>query len=394
MGYGKDAHLSTAWMPGRLVDTLPSSSPQFWTGANLTWSVFARVDGKTYNLFGVPVPGNGTQPASVVSAEYTSTHTLFTVTAGSASFKLDFFSPVSPANYVRQSLPFSYLTVSASGTNVSASVQLYSDIDDTWTGQSASTTWNYTTSGATSLYQLSVNGAATYTENNDQALWGQAVYASRPSNSSKLSTQSGPSNTVRSQFAINGTLTGQQPPWTAGGVVALAHDLGTVSTETCVTFAVGYVREEAVNYLGNARTAYYRATYSDIPAAVTHFLDDFSDAQTESQSLDTSLAGKASASAGKNYSDIVTLSTRQAYGALDLTIPNDSLNTNDTMAFVKEISSDGNVNTVDVIFPAYPIFFVMDPEYIRLLLEPVVQYLATGRWKQVRVARLIESMAC
>lgn len=372
-------------MPGRLVDTLPSSSPQFWTGGNLTWSVFARVDGKTYNLFGVPVPGNGTQPASVVSAEYTSTHTLFTVTAGSASFKLDFFSPVSPANYVRQSLPFSYLTVSASGTNVSANVQLYSDIDDTWTGQSASTTWNYTTSGATSLYQLSANGAATYSENNDQALWGQAVYASRPSNCSKLSTQSGPADTVRSQFAMNGTLTGQQPPWTVGGVVALAHDLGTVSTQTSsVTFAVGYVRDAAVNYLGNARASYYRATYGDTPAAVTHFLDDFSDAQTESQGLDTSLAGKASASAGTNYSDIVTLSTRQAYGAIDLTIPNDSLDTNDTMAFIKEISSDGNVNTVDVIFPAYPIFFVMDPEYIRLLLEPVVQYLATGRWKQVR----------
>lgn len=24
----------------------------------------------------------------------------------------------------------------------------------------------------------------------------------------------------------------------------------------------------------------------------------------------------------------------------------------------------------------------MNPEYIRLLLEPVMQYLATGRWKQ------------
>lgn len=27
-------------------------------------------------------------------------------------------------------------------------------------------------------------------------------------------------------------------------------------------------------------------------------------------------------------------------------------------------------------------FYVMNPEYIRLLLEPVMQYLATGRWKQ------------
>ena len=38
--------------------------------------------------------------------------------------------------------------------------------------------------------------------------------------------------------------------------------------------------------------------------------------------------------------------------------------------------------TVDVIFPAFPIWYVLAPEYLRLLLEPVLQYLATGRWAQ------------
>lgn len=331
------------------------------------------------------------EPASVLSAEYTATHTIFTVAAGSGSFKLDFFSPVSPADYVRQSLPFSYLNVYASGTNGNTNIQLYSDIDDTWTGQSTSTTWNYTSTGMTSLYQLSANGAATYAESYDQALWGEAVYASRPSNTSKLSTQSGPSDTVRTQFARNGFLTGGQPPWTTGGVVGIAHDLGNVNAETSITFAIGYVREKAVNYLTNARTGYYRATYKDTASAVSHFLDDYDDAQTESQTLDKSLADKASSAVGTNYSDIVTLSTRQIYGALDLTIPNDSLDTNNAMIFMKEISSDGNVNTVDVIYPAYPAFYVMDPEYIRLLLEPVVQYLASGRWKQVRNSNFITS---
>jgi hypothetical protein len=38
---------------------------------------------------------------------------------------------------------------------------------------------------------------------------------------------------------------------------------------------------------------------------------------------------------------------------------------------------------VDVIFPAFPIWYVMSPDYLRFLLEPVVQYLATGRWTKV-----------
>ena len=37
---------------------------------------------------------------------------------------------------------------------------------------------------------------------------------------------------------------------------------------------------------------------------------------------------------------------------------------------------------VDVIYPAFPLFYVTNPEYIRLLLEPIMQYLASGRWKQ------------
>lgn len=44
-----------------------------------------------------------------------------------------------------------------------------------------------------------------------------------------------------------------------------------------------------------------------------------------------------------------------------------------------------NISSQDVIFPAFPQFYVLDPEYIRLLLEPVVQYLASGRWPQAYV---------
>ena len=369
----------TAWLPGDMVANLPSAVPQFWSGSNLTLGVLARVDGTTYSLLGAL--GNGTQAASVVSADFTPSHTIFNLLAGSANLTLDFFSPVSPANYVRQSLPFSYLTVSASSSNGS-SIQVYTDIDETWTGQSGDTASNFTTSGSASLYQLSVNGAMLYTESASmQALWGAAVLAS----SSNSTAQSGAPAVVRGQFATNGSLSGSQPAYAAGNVVAFAQDLGSVSDETSATFAIGYVRELAVNYLNTTRTGYYRATYPDTPSAAAAFLGDYAAANAESQSLDSTLQSKATAAGGSNYSTIVTLSTRQTYGGLDVTIPGDTLDTGDLLVFLKEISSDGNVNTMDVIYPAFPAFYVMDPEYIRLLLEPVVQYLATGAWTQVCV---------
>lgn len=109
-------------------------------------------------------------------------------------------------------------------------------------------------------------------------------------------------------------------------------------------------------------------------------MEDFPEADAEARALDKEVASKAQSVGGGKHADIVTLSTRQVFGALDLTIPEDTLDTRDIMAFVKEISSNGNVNTVDVILPISPILYVLAPEYIRLLAEPLLRYLASGAW--------------
>lgn len=203
---------------------------------------------------------------------------------------------------------------------------------------------DYTSFAGSSFFQLSVDGAAKYSEADNMALWGEVVLASQPSSLSEVTHQSGDPSSVRRQFGSNGELDGTTPKFAHGDVVGIAHDLGLLWNSS-VTFAVGYVREDAINYLGSARTGYYRASYPDTPSAVSHFFDDYSAAEAESLDMDVTLENKAVAAAGTNYSDILTLSTRQAFGGTDLTIPNDSLDTDDVMAFVKEISSDGNVNT-------------------------------------------------
>jgi hypothetical protein len=179
-------------------------------------------------------------------------------------------------------------------TTIESSIQVYTDIDDSWTGQSDDTNWDITTSGSTSIFSLSAVNAATYSENKmDQALWGEVILASRPSNISILTTESGKISTVRSAFTTTGKLSGTYADWTSGGVVGIAHDLGKVKGNRAATYAVGYVREEAINYLGSAYTGYYRAKYPATLDAVTYFLDDFDAAETESLAMDQDLATKS-----------------------------------------------------------------------------------------------------
>ena len=41
---------------------------------------------------------------------------------------------------------------------------------------------------------------------------------------------------------------------------------------------------------------------------------------------------------------------------------------------MKEISSDGDVSTVDVIFPSSPLIIYINPDIFRRLLLPILSY--------------------
>ncbi|EKG18285.1 protein of unknown function DUF1793 [Macrophomina phaseolina MS6] len=373
----KNPYLS-AWLPGNQSADLPSAQPEFWFANKLTWAIIARVDGSAYNLFGVPDPESGSQSATVVGGSFTSTHTIFTLTAGDATITLDFFSPVSPNNYRRQSMPFSFLTVTASGNDgATPSVQIYSDIDDSWTGQSASTTFTQNTAGDTTVYRIRNNNQVTYGELNEMAQWGYAVWGARAD-----SHQSGSPSTVRGQFISNGTLTNATEAWSSGAVVGLAFDLGTVSTPSSAVYAIGYIRELAINYRGSPWTPYYRAYNPDWADAIDHFIDVHDDCVTESQALDSQVQSLGESTGGSNYTAILELSVRQIFGGIDVVIDNSTFDTSKPWAFIKEISSNGNLNTVDIIFPTFPFFYMFNAEYIKILLDPMMQYLEGGTYPQ------------
>lgn len=366
-------------MPGNQAASLATGQPEFWYGNDVGWSVLARIDGQTYNLFGVTTDSSSTTSATTLSANYTSTHSIFIVEAGSETVTLDFFSPVSFDDYIRQSLPFSFLSVSVTGT--ASSVQIYSAIDENWTGQSLAATCSHSTSGNASIHELSANGA-TYAQSADEmALWGTAVYAVHSLDNTSVSFGSGSASALQEQFASDGSLSSSTVSCSENGFHGFAYQLGASSdTPSTVTFAAGVVREDAINYFGSPETHYYRTAYPDIASAVNYFFDDYEDAAAESHTLDLAIETTATSLAGSNYSDILTLSTRQVFGAIDLTVPGDSLNTSEAKAFVKEISSDGNLNTVDIIYPLFPFFYVFAPEWIKLLTDPVLKYSQSGQY--------------
>ncbi|MGH3397090.1 MAG: glutaminase domain-containing protein, partial [Streptosporangiaceae bacterium] len=106
------------------------------------------------------------------------------------------------------------------------------------------------------------------------------------------------------------------------------------------------------------------------------FSADVTAARGRADQLDSRITADARAAGGEAYAGLCAISLRQAYGGAELVAGPHGR----PWAFLKEISSDGNVSTVDVLYPASPAWLYADPAYLGHLLEPLLAYAEAGGW--------------
>lgn len=209
---------------------------------------------------------------------------------------------------MKQSTPFSYLSVQAISTDGAAhTVSVYTDISAEWTSASDNTqtvVWQSSATGPVFTHQVMLETQQDYTEYNDfimrkfPMLAYHAVRAEftsilhrgscllfhnertrvgfsrsrksehSPQNGTSTTYQTGQDIIVRAQFINNGVLANTfdtnfraiSDNWP---VFAFAQDLGTVSgTSDTVVFAIGHVRDPAVEYIIAGGEYQARSLYS------------------------------------------------------------------------------------------------------------------------------------
>ncbi|KAL4241900.1 Glutaminase GtaA [Abortiporus biennis] len=384
LGQGNGTALNAGW-------------PKFWTGSILGWAGYVTVDGTPYNFLGTPsVPSTIAKLAVQKSLKFTSTQSTFVMTAGPVDLTVNFLSPVEPTDLIKQSFPFSYLSLSAaSNDGGSHKVQVYTDISAEWITGNNSLTANWTTSTGDGVvtHQVQLANQCPFTEVSDHIQQGSAFYSTQ--STTGLTFQTGEDIVVRAQFINNSVLLNTQDSqfravsdkWP---VFALARDLGAVSSSSPsseVVFSVGHTRDPAVQYIiANGviqeRSSLFWSHFNSIDDAISSFLSDYPSALSRANAFDEKVSKDASA-ISPDYASIVALSIRQGFAATEITVSKDAegmFNNSDVMMFLKEISSDGNINTVDVIFPSWPLFLYTNPTLGKQLLLPIFEYQATGQY--------------
>lgn len=222
-----------------------------------------------------------------------------------------------------------------------------------------------------------------FTEVGEKAEWGNWYWATH--GGAQMTYQSGPDVDVRGQFMSKGRLANSKDrnfrpiskDWPVFGF-AINFDLVNSSPASAL-FTIGLYQTQAIQYDGPSGVgpvpSLWTSYFQDERDAVDFFYHDYPTANSLSWELDLNIDQDSKAAAGDDYLTLTSLAVRQAFGANQLcgTIE-------EPYIFTKEISSSGNVNTVDVIFPTHPIFLYTNPTLLKLLLRPIFEIQESGKY--------------
>jgi hypothetical protein len=373
----RSPYLST-WLR---ADTLPGNWPTFWAGAVTAITGIVRVDGQPYVFMGAP--GGGWPLATQTALVLTATRSTFTISAGAVRLEVEFLSPVDPANLRRQSVPMSYLSVTATSADAGThQVSLYLDISGEWAhgDRTKQIGWATQVVGGQRVHTCQPTSPSVLAEVNDQASWGTVVWST--DDVAGLTWQTGADATVRAQAATNGALLNtadaNQPRAinSSWPVLAFNRALGAVGPAGSgpVVFVIGHVRTPAVSYLGANLDPWWRTQWATWQDMLGWFRADRDAARAGGAATDAAVNAWAHQAAGTNgtgdqYAALCALALRQAFGGTELVNRGGA-----PWVMLKEISSNGDFSTVDVIYPAFPAYLRLSPHYLELLLAPLFDY--------------------
>jgi hypothetical protein len=305
---------------------------------------------------------------------------------------LSFLSPITPSSTLRQAIPAAYLTVTVKG---SRDVNVYTDLNGEWVSGNRGNEikWELSVNDPSKrgsskgtkpvkTWKIARSEEQLLTEFDDRSEWG-TLYFSGPSD---VQHQSGTSAILRQKFAETGKLANKvdnifrrimedEPVF----AFSKSFKLGGDQKEDSVVFTYALVQEPVVQFASARGLTYMRplwASYFTSPdELISYHYNDFETAKSLALNYSATLAQDAFQSGSKYYQEIVELSARQVLGATQFAGTPD-----DPILFLKEISSNGNFQTVDVIFPAFPFFLYTNPKWLGYLLEPLLEHQLSGQY--------------
>ncbi|KAI5802839.1 putative glutaminase [Pyronema domesticum] len=362
--------------------------PMFWTGEQLGFGIMARLPSKraVYPLVGRAQDSLTANSAYALTDpifqgfQYDSHSTTLSYNLGNAAkIELYFSSPITGDSIMRQSLPASYVEVKVTGNE---DVELYVEIDGaSWVSHDRNVPikWGFSRTSTLQSWAVSRQTELLFTERSDRAEWGTFFFTA-PADPSVTSSTSD-AGAARASFATTGIVSknSTQPVALGNRVFAFSKPFSKndVVSNTTVLFTLAMAQDPIVQFAGKdgylPRRPLWTQYYKSASEMLSFHYNDYQKALTSASVFTNKVSSEATRLVSSAYADILALSARQVMGATYFTgTPKDPI------INLKEISSNGNYQTVDVIFPAFPFFLYLNPSWLAYLLEPLLEHQNAG----------------
>lgn len=319
------------------------------------------------------------------------TYTEFTLRDAAATFTvmLRFVSTMFANDYARLSRPVYTLEVGVAGAGVAAGAAVYFDMsaqhvvnEDAEPVQWAP--WSTSNSaGEVKGFKLGTVAQCVLCSKGDKTNinWGNLYLGPVGTGSA----YAGSADTARTAFTTSGVLPAAPDPRTprssSDDMPAVAAT-ATVQPAGLARFVVAYDDVASVAYYGTPFRAYWTTVWPTIEAAISNATEpaEMQYVYKIQDQFNAALVADLHSVGGAEFSQIGALAYRQTLAATKLVQNNQtgSIGNGQMWNFLKEISTNGDMQTMDVVYPASPMLLYSNPALLRLLLIPVLNFANNG----------------
>jgi hypothetical protein len=211
--------------------------------------------------------------------------------------------------------------------------------------------------------------------------WGYA-YLAAPT---KLSTTAmGSEEALTHSFVTTGKLPAKddtrmpRPVTDEQPTLAFEFDLGNVGAKPVTRhLMVAYDEIYAIKYFGQKLRPYWRRNGGTPASLLQEAEQQFDYEASQCEIFDKLLIDDLTALGGPKYAAIGSLAYRQCIAGTGIAADANK----QPLMFTKENTSNGDIATVDVIFPMSPIWILFNPALAKASIVPILSYAASDHWK-------------
>jgi hypothetical protein len=366
------------------TDNLTDSNTTHWTGAPQPISGLARIDGKAYRFMGRDP--RGVPAMEQVARSITPTHTNYEFKAAGIDLHFTFFTPTILSDLDILSRPVTYLTWTAQSTDgATHDVSVLLDVDPILAVNDPSQQVVYTRNQTATGNVLSVGSRDQNVLNrsgdNVRIDWGyfHLVVPKDEQSTTAIAAR------ARQAFVTTGelpTADDMDMPMRAdrnGAHLDAVLPFGKVAAEPVSRhLLVSYTQDYEIQYLQRNLRAYWQRNNEAVSQMLDEAEQQYASLEARGTALDKELTADLTKAGGEHYAAIAILAYRQAMAAHGLVADVDG----SPYLFAKENFSNGDIATVDVLYPSAPFFLFFNPKLLEAQILPVLKYAALpNRWK-------------